>query len=83
MPDRFAYYDPLPVYDRDEDGRPCLPDIDVETLTACEIVTPDEPVCPILYQWILESETGREVCEAYRAHEIECPVCKPGMKRAA
>jgi len=24
MPDRFAYYSPLPQYDRDEDGIPCL-----------------------------------------------------------
>jgi hypothetical protein len=44
---------------------------------------PDEPICPILYQWILEARTGHEVCEAYRAHEIECPVCRPAMKRAA
>jgi hypothetical protein len=78
MPDRFAYYDPLSRYDRDEDGLPCD-----DACLALDFETPNEPVCRILYQWILEATTGHEVCEAYRAHEIECPVCKPAMKRAA
>lgn len=31
MPDRFAYYDPLPRFDRDEDGQPMYEAVEAET----------------------------------------------------
>jgi hypothetical protein len=82
MPDRFVFYDTLPILDRDEDGLPCIPEWErIEALE--QIETPNEPLCPVLERWIEKATCGSEVCAVFKQHEIECPVCRPSLRRAA
>jgi hypothetical protein len=84
---RYLYLETNNRFDLDEDGVPCYEHEELcrpEFPELCpEQELPDEPVCPVLYQWVMEAKTAGEVCEMFQAHEIECPVCKPGMRRAA
>ena len=73
MPDRFAFYDPVPKLDLDEDGIPCQPEF--PELWEPETDVPDDPVCPVLESWLAEARSAEQVSEMFRAHEKRCPLC--------
>jgi hypothetical protein len=83
---RYLYLETNPCFDLDEDGLPCHPapySEDSEVAEVAEVETPHDPVCPVLYQWVMEAKSAGEVVEVFKAHDSECPRCGGAIRRAA
>jgi hypothetical protein len=56
---------------------------EAEAMVEPEDLAPDEPMCPVLEQMIVEAKSCGEVSEVIKAHDLHCYQCKPGLRRAA